>query len=318
MPPPLFPLVKTLPEYDAIARDETLLRPGAEAICARHGLSDRALTRFEDGSLPVYAVGERLALKIYPPFEMEERDRERLVLEVLDGRLPVPTPRVEAAGELEGWGYLLMERLRGEVLAVGWSRMAGPDRRRLAASLGAALAALHEVRDPRLASLHADWGRFVAEQVASAVERQRARGLAGHWLEQIPGFLETVSLGGSPAASLLHTEVMREHLLVSRDSGEWTLSGMFDFEPAMVGAPEYEFASAGLFVSCGDAALLRELLLAYGYRAADLDGALQRRFLAYALLHRYSHLGWYLERVPPPESARTLDALAGHWWGTTR
>jgi hygromycin-B 7''-O-kinase len=82
-----------------------------------------------------------------------------------------------------------------------------------------------------------------------------------------------------------------------------------------LGASEYEFASVGLFVSCGDAALFRRILLAYGYRAADLTPELARRMLAYALIHRYSKLPWYLERVPPPSGVVTLDALAEVWFG---
>jgi hygromycin-B 7''-O-kinase len=46
---------------------------------------------------------------------------------------------------------------------------------------------------------------------------------------------------------LLHTEVIREHLVVN--PGTWTLSGLLDFEQAMTGDRVYEFAAAGLFVS---------------------------------------------------------------------
>jgi hygromycin-B 7''-O-kinase len=86
-----------------------------------------------------------------------------------------------------------------------------------------------------------------------------------------------------------------------------------DFEPAMRGAREYEFAAVGLFVSRGDTAFLRRLLRAYGYRPHQLDDALARRLLAYALLHRYSDLRWYLEQLPAPP-VPTLDALAANWW----
>jgi hygromycin-B 7''-O-kinase len=35
--------------------------------------------------------------------------------------------------------------------------------------------------------------------------------------------------------------------------------------------------------------------------------------MAYALLHRYSNLRWYLERLPSP-GVTSLDALAMRWW----
>ncbi len=112
---------------------------------------------------------------------------------------------------------------------------------------------------------------------------------------------------------LLHTEIMREHLTVDETGSTPTLAGLFDFEPAMLGAPEYEFASVGLFVACGDGRALRRVLLAYGYAPHALDEALQCRFMAYALLHRYSNLRWYLERIPA-DGATTLEQLATRWW----
>jgi len=70
------------------------------------------------------------------------------------------------------------------------------------------------------------------------------------------------------------------HLLVTPNPDGWSLSGLFDFEPAMRGARECEFASVGLFVAHGDAGFLRRLLLAYGYRPHQLYDELPRRLLA--------------------------------------
>jgi hygromycin-B 7''-O-kinase len=316
----LLPPAATPAEFEALRRDETKLAPGVAAICARH-LPDAgaaSFTRFADGSLPVYAVGDDLVLKLYPPCYAEERDREALVLEVLEDKLPVPTPCVDAVGERDGWRYLLIRRLRGETLALAWPRIGAADREALAADLGAALAVLHDVRDARLGPVGPDWDRFVEEQRSSAVERQRAHGLDERWLERIPDFLADVELGDVTASStvLLHTEIMREHLLVAPGtSGGWRLSGLFDFEPAMIGAPEYEFASVGLFVSRGESRLLRRILIAYGYHEARLDAALSRRFLVWTLLHRYSNLPWFMKRLPPPEGTETLEQLAEFWWG---
>jgi hypothetical protein len=46
-----------------------------------------------------------------------------------------------------------------------------------------------------------------------------------------------------------------------------------------------------------------------GYHPDQLDDAPPRRLLAYALLHRYSDLRWYLDLLPPPP-VPTPDALA--------
>jgi hygromycin-B 7''-O-kinase len=313
--PASLPEAVTLEQFRAARRDETLLRPGVDSICERHRLQGGMITRFADGSLPVYALGDSRVLKLYPPVFRSELDIESRVLEAVRGRLPIPTPGVEATGEQDGWGYILMERLRGESLATAWPRIPARDRERLAAQLGVALAALHAVRDPVLETLGPpDWDELMRTQRASCVERQRAKGLDEHWLAQIPSFLESVPLATPARRVLLHTEIMREHLLVDEGADGFAFTGLFDFEPSMQGAPEYEFAAVGAFVSCGDGAMLRRLLLAYGYQPAELDEAFARRMLAYALLHRYSNLRWYLARLPPP-AAPTLEALATCGWG---
>jgi hygromycin-B 7''-O-kinase len=309
-------LADTLERYLALRGDDARLVPAVTALCDLLGLRAVDIVRFADGSLPVYAIGDTRVLKLYPGAFQDSHQVERRVLQAVQGRLPIPTPRLEHAGEFEGWGYLLMERLQGQPLTTAWSRVSATQRQRLAMQLGEALAlaALHTITAPELDALGPpDWGLFLARQRAGCVERQRAAGLDSAWLDQIPDFLDAVALDSSPRRVLLHTEVMREHLLVIPRPDGWSLSGLFDFEPAMQGASEYEFAAVGLFVSRGDAGFLRRLLIAYGYRPGQLDDALPRRLLAYALLHRYSDLPWWLEQLPPPP-VPTLDALAAHWW----
>ena len=128
------------------------------------------------------------------------------------------------------------------------------------------------------------------------------------WLSQIEGFLESVPLMPGRERVLLHTEVIREHLVVT--PGLWTLSGPLDFETAMTGDRAYEFAAAGLFISRGDPRLLGRILAAYG-RSFD-----PRELLAYTLLHVHSNLPECLSELPAPPGP-TLDSLALTWFGTT-
>jgi hygromycin-B 7''-O-kinase len=224
------------------------------------------------------------------------------------------TPSLVAVGDFDQGSYLLMTQLPGHRLVEVWPELQADDRDRLADALGEALAALHALDSSALADLPPPhWPSFVPAQRASATARQRARGLAEPWLEQIDTFLDHWGAPLGDERVLLHTEVMREHLLAEHDGRGWRLGALIDFEPAMLGERDYEFASVGLFVSCGDGRLLRRLLRAYGWREALLDEALSCRLMAQALLHRYSHLRWYLERLPCP-GARTLEQLACHWF----
>jgi hygromycin-B 7''-O-kinase len=290
------------------------LRSSVTAIARRHGLGDQPALRYDSGSLPVFALGALHVLKLYPPQDRAHAQVEARVLACVDGRLPLPTPQVVATGQWEDGSYLLMTQLPGRRLVDVWPQLAPAERDRLCQRLGEAVAALHALDSLPLADLPPPhWAQFVPEQCRQAVARQRERGLAEPWLEQIAPFLERWAGPADAEQVLPHTEIMREHLLVVPDVTGWRLSGLFDFEPAMRGAREYEFASIGLFVSAGDPRALRSILLAYGYAAAALEHALQNRLMAMALLHRYSNLPWYLQRLPLPDAQR-LEQLAAHWW----
>jgi hygromycin-B 7''-O-kinase len=306
----MLPAVRTDEEWQAVVFDEELVRPAAEHLAARLGLAGAGLCRYPAGSRPVYAVGDRRVLKLYPTVSAPESVAEARVLEYLSGRLPVATPELLAHGEYEnGWRYVLMSQLPGTELAAAWPAIPRPHQDQVASEAGELLAALHGL-DP--GPLHAilgpaDWAGFLAGQRATAPQRQREVKLPGVWLSQIEDFLESVPLTPGRERVLLHTEVIREHLVVH--PGTWALSGLLDFERAMTGDRAYEFAAAGLFVSRGDPRLLGRILAAYG-RSFD-----PRELLAYTLLHVHSNLPECLTELPaPPEP--TLESLALAWFGT--
>ena len=310
------PPAATEEAFAAISQDEAVLRPGIERLCQRLGVDPARLTRYAAGSAPVYAAGA-LVLKLFPPVATwPPWQVEAEVLAAVHGRLPTPTPRVHAAGQHDGWGYVLMSRLPGVPLDTAWDQLPAAARDRLAGQLGETIAALHQLPPPAIRDWWpADWLAFVAQQRAQAVSKQRDLGLPAAWADQIPGFLDAVALpSGTPV--LLHTEIMREHLLAAEGpSGTWRLSGLIDFDPAMRGEREYEFVSVGVFVAEGDAGFLTRTLTAYGYHHDQLGPGLRRRLLAWGLLHRYSNLRWWMRRLPKPTQP-TLDALADCWFAT--
>ena len=306
----MLPAVRTDQEWQAVVFDEQVVRPAAEALAGRLGLTGAGLRRYPGGSRPVYAVGDRRVLKLYPTVSAPDGVTEARVLEYLNGRLPVATPELLAHGEYEnGWRYVLMSRLPGTELAAAWPAIPRSDQDRIASQAGEMLAALHGLDPGSLdASLGpADWAGFLTGQRVTATERQRQVKLPEPWLSQIEGFLESAPLTPGQQRVLLHTEVIREHLVVNPRT--WTLSGLLDFERAMTGDRAYEFAAAGLFVSRGDPRLLGRILATYG-RSFD-----PRELLAYTLLHRHSNLPECLaELAAPPEP--TLDSLALTWFST--
>jgi hygromycin-B 7''-O-kinase len=310
------PPVATEDAFTAVCQDEAALRPGVERLCQQLGVGVSELTRYAAGTRPVYAAGD-LVLKLFPPVATWPGYRvEAEVLTAVQGKLPTPTPQVHAAGEHDGWGYVLMSRMPGVPLDTVWNQISPGDQDRLAGQLGETIAALHQLPPPAIEGWWpADWPAFVAGQRARCVSEQRALGLPELWADQIPGFLDEVPLPSRPPV-LLHTEVMREHLLTAEGpGGAWRLSGLIDFEPAMRGEREYDFVGVAVFVAEGNARFLTQTLTTYGYRRDQLGADLRRRLLAWGILHRYSNLTWWMRRLPEP-TRPTLDALADCWFAT--
>ena len=252
------PPAATEEAFAAIRQDEASLRPGIEQLCQRLDLDAARLTRYTAGSRPVFGTGD-LVLKLFPPVTTWPRwQMEPEVLAAVQGSC---RPRLHRCMRLEntaGGGYVLMSRLRGIPLGTVWDQVPAAGRDRLADQLGETIAALHQLPPPAIRDWWpADWPGFVAQQHAQCVGEQRDLGLPAAWADQIPRFLDAVALPlGTPV--LLHTEVMREHLLVTAEGlgGTWRLSGLIDFEPAMRGEREYEFVAVGVFVAEGDARFL--------------------------------------------------------------
>ncbi|WP_053849141.1 phosphotransferase family protein [Streptomyces sp. NRRL B-24085] len=305
----MLPLVDTDEEWNAVVREDTVLRPGVEDLCVRLGLRGSPLTRLPDGSQPVYTVGEDFVLKLFPRPAARHGVAEGRVLAHVHNRLPVPTPAVHACGEDEnGWRYVLMSRLHGENLARVWGHVPRHDRERLVSEIGTVLATLHALDPAPLEDVlgPGDWGAFLDHRREETAEQQRRNGLREPWLRQIPGFLDSVALPRAPRRTLLHTEVMRQHFLV--DPVGWRLTGLFDFEPAMIGDAAYDFVGVGVFVTRGDARLMSRLTASYGHA---FDPAV---LMAHALLHVYSDLPWYMRELGAPEEG-TLNGLAEAWFG---
>ena len=234
---------------------------------------------------------------------------EWAALRALDGVLPIPTPSPRERFVLDGWHGLVMSRLQGEELAERWTDIPLDNQIDLGREVGEALSVLHE-QEPPPEIPRVDWPRWVAERESTLVDTQRARGCREDWLEQIPSLLKGSDLRAGPMG-WLHTEIMREHLLVERVADRWRLSGVFDFEPSWVGPRDYELCSVGLFVSGGQSKVFGAVLERL---RREKGPALPPRCLAMTLMHRYCNLPWYARRLGTPEGSTLLDC-AEQWFG---
>ena len=296
---------------DAVRSDLEAFRPGLDVICKRHRLSGERAA-FEAGSLPVFALGEELVVKLYEPRAPEDFTTESMILARLSGRLPVPAPEPLHEGELDGWRYLVMRRVEGVPLETLLDGASEAERRRVGQRAGELVAALHAVSIAGVPTHSNDFAAFIARRVDEHVATHAARGLGDPWLSR----LRDAALTTPPMttqAGLLHTELGPGHLLARRSEHGIELTGMIDFIDAMPGPPEYDFAAFAFFVARGDAVTWETFLDGYGWPADDCGSALRLRVMQHLLLHRFSSLQWMLSLRPPPEGTDTLAALEADW-----
>jgi hygromycin-B 7''-O-kinase len=312
----LVPTVETLEEYRAIYHREDLWRPVLNEICGRHAFLEGPCVRGGDGTHIVYLVGASHVVKLFVPLYGHDFVAETLVGRHVEGRLGVATPAVVADGEIDGWRYLIMTCVPGRPLEEIWSEMSGDDRRRIAAEVGQMIAHVRALPVRGLEPLAADWGGFLSAQAGSAAARHRVSGLTWDPSQEIPSYLESLvslrSEGFRPV--LLLSDITREHVLVSRERESWEMVSYVDFGDAMIGHPDYELVAPGLDIARGDRSLVRALLLAAGYAGANLDENLQRRLMAYTLMHRYVTLDYVLTAVPEARGSAGVEDLAGLVW----
>ena len=306
--PTLLPRFAAEEEYEAFDHRLEAYRPAVEAICRRHGLAAGAVAKVDDGSVPVFYLGEERVLKMSPPLWADKIDAEARILLYLEGKLSVPPPRLTHRGELEGWRYFVMSRLPGRPLAEALPQMDRAQQVAVYTAMGRGVRQMHELPAMPGALPAPAWDAFVPAQQASCPGRQAADGVPGTLVEEIPQFLDRyIDAQTAGRQALLHTELFDPVWFVEERGGAWRPTGLFDFGDAMRGDPRGDFPCRVF-----DAARLRAYLRGYGYADADLDGEFSCTMLAYFLLHRYATLAWLFK--PRPETlgaVGSLEELAG-------
>ncbi len=311
---PLLPPMITCADYQKLKTSADIWLQAMRIICQRHGLPVERVVRFGDGTDPAYgsevvfAVGKDHVIKLFPPYYQRLFEAELSVASHVFGKLSIATPEVYADGTLNGWPYLVMSRLQGVYLADVWHTLEHVNQLSIVSELAAVLAHLHALPSHPLPLLDANWPEFVATRVSGCVQRHREQEVSEYWLQQIPDFLAQAAPLYPPTFSpaIISEDIHEYHSLVKQEGTRWQLSGLFDFDDALLGFYEYDLAAAGLFLMASRPRLLRPFLLTYGYAEADLDEALRHRLMAYTLLHRY--------RPSTTGYARLLRSkLALHW-----
>ncbi|MEZ6003501.1 MAG: aminoglycoside 3'-phosphotransferase/choline kinase family protein [Planctomycetota bacterium] len=293
-PPPLVPgrAIRELAPESAWRRAMQAILPGAD------------LQPFPTGSDVVWGDGQQV-VKLSTPRWATGQQRERQVLQAIEGRLALATPRVKQAGEIGGWPFFVMEHVPGRSLEQAWPELDAAGRTRIAQELGTFVASLQALPCPGLTD---DWPQLWQECRTDPLTRaRRGQTLAG--LTEYEPFLEAHGALHSAATVLVHSELLPAHLLVDEYN---RLCACIDWGDARLAAPEYELAAPLEFLFRGEPGLAAAFLAAcYGPE----HGITPESLLAWALQHQFNHLprmlGFLgLDHLPPPaELARRFAGL---------
>lgn len=306
--PPLLPAVDSIAAWSALEVPERVYAAALAEVAARHGFDVAGAARSPRGTSAVFLTSTH-AVKLVPPPWLAELPRETLALERVHGRLPVRTPAVHASGTLDGWGYLVTERLPGVALRELLAVLDDDARVAVAQQVGEALAALHEVPCADLPLLTPDWSAFAEERAEACGPFQRGRRLAPAAADALPDLLAR----GRPwvpdgRRALLHADLHHEHVLLEERGGAWRVTGLIDFGDVVVGHPEYDLITPAFFVAGANPQRLRALFAGAGF-VCDL--AASRRLMAWSAMHRFNALARFL---PDDHGADAFETLRRAYW----
>lgn len=314
----LFPYISSFEEYETLKNQNiTVLENAAKAIIAKHQLSEKTLTLFQDGTNAVFAYGNDKVIKIFPPALKEQYQNETLVLNHLRGKLAIEIPTIEYHGEIDGWPYIIMTRVEGTLLEGMWESLDQNNKILLMRELGALIREVHSLPVQGLEKIDCHWQKFIETQIKQCVDQHRAKNLPESLLQQIPKYLQSIEndLYQIDNSVILTGEYTPMNLMVKQIAGTWHICGLIDFGDSMLGKAEYDLLGPGAFLIQGDKQLLQEFIKSYGYSDAAMIPALSHKFTALMLLHRYSNLDVQIRIQNWKQKAISIKDLENMVWG---
>lgn len=279
-------------EYEKLKLNHEIMESIAKEVIHRCQLPEAPLALFSEGTNIVFAYGEDKVIKIYPPFHIEQFQSELLVMKHLEGKLSIQTPNVKYSGNIDGWPYMIMTKLKGTLLETLWETLGHNNKVVIIRELGALIREVHSLPTGGLENIDCYWEQFIETQIDHCLEQHRSTGLPTALLQQINPYIELikVSLTQIKKTVLLTGEYTPMNFLVKQVDGIWHIVGLIDFGDAMLGRAEYDLLGPGAFLIQGDKQLLRVFLSSYGYSPSEMTPMLSHQLTALMLLHKYSNL----------------------------
>lgn len=240
----------------------------AKNICCFHQIKGESVVPIKRGSNLVAAVGNRLMIKIFPPFLNSQWESERLALQQLRGKIVTQTPELLFQGKKDGWPYLIFTRLEGISLEEVWVIASEDERNSILFQIGQLIQRVHQVPVGRLTQLEPKWDKFVLEQKQSCRIRHEKLNLQKNFVLEIEQYIQKVEpyLPENFSPSILTGEYTPENLLLQKSKLNWTIRGLIDFGDVMIGPAEYDLLGPSIFLCAGKRDRIRSLFFGRGYK----------------------------------------------------
>lgn len=257
----------------------------------KENINYHSFNRFPMGGNIVYNVDNQIVLKLFSPFDSREFFIETDVLENTDWtQIGLTVPKVIRKGTYEGWHFLIMTNVPGELLIDTWPLLSHEERLGIACDLGKLIKQMHSLNVDVYTELDQQFDEWIVEQKKQVKNHHSKTGLATHLIEEIEEFVSTYE--PSKEKVLLTGEYTPFNLIVTRLQGKWTLTGLIDFADCFIGEPAYDLLGPILFNYYKEPELTNVFTRSYGL---DLNDSVQNRLMQLLLLHRFSHLPNYMD-----------------------
>jgi hygromycin-B 7''-O-kinase len=301
--------------FKAWRADASRWLPIALDIARGHGLPHAGPHPFLTGTNLVVGL-DGLVLKIFPPVLRAQFISERASLSQLRGRVSIPIPEIVHEGERDGWPYLVITRLRGMLGAEVWPTLPEDQKERVLGQIGETIAEVQRVPIGELSRIEPRWEPLMQKQIEGCGARHRRLGLPPKYWDGLDELVRDaatlIPMNTTPV--ILTGEYIPENFLLSREGGDWRLSGLIDFGDVLTGWGEYDLLGPSAFMTAGIPRRVRSLFRGFGYSPEDVTPTVRRRLMALMLLHRFSNPvrticieGWQ-------EKAGNLSELAEMLW----
>ncbi len=315
------PPIESWSDWTRVYNDVSLWRPVVDAICASEGIRYRSIERPRSNTNAVFILDRRLVIKIYSPF-WAEHDIEPKLIDVLSAEGAVPVPKIVALGRYEDratWQYLAIEHCPGLTLEALRPELSQEERVSIVSQVGAVVRALHQTDVDRLEGADAGetWDDLVHRRGSQVLPELLDRGLLTHNVtETLAGILDDViDDSRSRPRVVVHGDLESDHVLLSRENGEWRVSAIIDFGDARVGVRDYEWMPLWLGLFDRNVDELRAFIESYDPPLLS-DESLPRRIIGWTLLHDFGTdaIAELLDRTNTPTPIETFDELSNIVW----